>query len=589
MAVTDRRWITAGLSAAATCAVAVWAMLASWSVTAPYWWEEAPPRLVGIVVLVTGIAVWIRLPSPRVGRLIVLGSALYYVQFFRAADGFLFTFGFCMAYAWTAVAAHVLLTWPTGRLGDTIDRVFIAVAYPAAIGTQVVRYLVDRPRSPWALHVDQSGTLWGTIGSASAAVLFLVAIGLAVRRWLSSPVRYLPSGPVSVGIALAASVKFAEAVASVVSTSFFPRLALGWLFTVTTMILMPVLYLVTWLYRKFGHRRVIDLLLSLQDDVATLTDPLSLQRALSRTLGDSTLLVAYRQDSGGYVDVHGRPVTVEDSRPGRAITPLRRGEAIIAVIEHDAVLMERRELIDAALAAVGLAVENTRLYAVLQAQVEQIRASRLRLTQTAFEERQRIQRDLHDGAQQRFFVVLMLLDRAQRLLPTGPDFSADVHDSLHRAHAELTEALRGLRNLVQGIYPTDLAEHGLATAVSNLVDQAPTPVDFAITETRWARHIEMTAYFVISEALANAYKHADATSVRVDVASRDHCLVTTISDNGRGGVEHNGGLGLASLRNRVDAVGGTLAIHSPHGGGTTLTATFPQSATRQPIEKPEHL
>lgn len=579
---TGRRWITAGLGAVAASAVAAWATLVSWSVTAPSWWEEVPPRLVGVVVLVTGVMVWIRLPSPRIGQLIVFGSALYYVQFFRAADGALFAVGFWLAYAWAAVAAHVLLAWPSGRLSDTVNRVFVACSYVAAIGTQVIRYFVDDPQRPWALHVQQPGSLWGTIGSACAAVMFVGAVGLTVRRWLSSPVRRLPSGPVWAGIAIAASVKFAEAAASLVPTPFALRLTLGWLFTVTTMVVMPMLYLIDWLYRKFGHRRVVDLLLSLQDNVAVLTDPATLQYTLSRTLGDPSLIVAYRRADGGYVDVHGQPVTVDGNQPGRAVTELHRGGTLIAVIEHDVALQEHREVTDAAVAAAGLAIENTRLYATLHAQLEQIRDSRLRLTQTAFDERQRIQRDLHDGAQQRFFIVLMLLDRAQRMLADNQNPLGEAPETVHRAHTELTEALRSLRELIQGIYPTVLAEHGLATAVTNLVDQAPIPVDFTITGTRWARHIEMTAYFVISEALANVYKHAAATHVRVEVEVQDQRLVTTITDNGRGGAHHNEGLGLASLRNRVDAVGGTLTINSQPGTGTTLVAVIPHPDLHHP-------
>ncbi|MFE7720984.1 sensor histidine kinase [Nocardia rhizosphaerihabitans] len=580
--VHERRWLAAGLGVAAACVPAVWATVVSWSVMAPTWWEELPPRLVGVVVLVTGLMVWIRLPSPRTGQLIVLGGGLYYLQFFRAAEGVLFALGFCLAYLWTAVAAHVLLVWPSGRLGSTVDRGFIVCCYCAAVGTQVIRYFLDDPQRPWALHLQQPGSVWGTIGSTCAAGMFVVSIGLALRRWLSSPVRRLPSGPVWAGIAIAASVKFAEAAASLVPTPFALRLALGWLFTVATMVLMPALYLIGWLYRRFGHRRVVDLLLSLQDNVAALTDPASLQQTLRRTLGDPTLVVAYRHDSEGYVDVHGLPTEVDRAGPGRAVTEVRRSGAVIGVIEHDEVLSQHREVIDAAVAAVGLAIENTRLYVTLHAQLEQIRASRLRLTQTAFEERLRIQRDLHDGAQQRFFVVLMLLDRAQRMLAEDPNLTGELSATVRGAHGELTTALRSLRELIQGIYPTVLADHGLAAAIANLVDQAPIPVDFTVTSTRWARHIEMTAYFVVSEALANVYKHAAATHVRLEVGVRDQLLITTIIDNGRGGTRPTEGLGLASLQNRIEAVGGTLSVRSKVGQGTTVIAAIPHPDHHHP-------
>jgi hypothetical protein len=197
------------------------------------------------VVLVAGVVAWIRLPSPRIGQLIVLGSALYYVQFFRAANGALFVVGFWLAYSWAAVGVHVLLSWPGGRLTDTINRAFVACAYVVAIGTQMVRYFVDHPHPPWALHLQQPGSLWGTIGSVCGAVIGVAAVALAVRRWLSSPVRRRPAGPVWAGIVVAASFKIAEAVASLVPTPFALRLLLGWLFTLAAIVAVLALYLVS--------------------------------------------------------------------------------------------------------------------------------------------------------------------------------------------------------------------------------------------------------------------------------------------------------------------------------------------------------
>src|SRR5262249_2529394 len=157
---------------------------------------------------------------------------------------------------------HVLLAWPSGRLTDTVNRVFVGCAYVVAVGTQVVRYFVDHPRPPWALHLQQAGSVWGTIGSVCGAVIGVGAVALAVRGWLSSLAGRPPSGPVWVGIVTAASFKIAEAAASLIPTPFALRLALGWLFTITAIGVVPVLYLVRWLHVKFGHRRVVELLLS---------------------------------------------------------------------------------------------------------------------------------------------------------------------------------------------------------------------------------------------------------------------------------------------------------------------------------------
>jgi signal transduction histidine kinase len=555
-------------------------------VAAPSWWQEAPPRLAGAALLAGGVAAWIRQPSPRVGQLIVLGSALYYAQFFRAADGALFTAGFWLAYSWTAVATHVLLAWPTGRLTGTVSRVFVACGYVAAIGTQVIRYFVDHPRSPWALHLQEPGSMWGTIGTVCGVAMGAGALALAAHRWLSSPVRRPPSGPVWVGIMAAASFKIAEGAASIVPTPFALRLALGWLFTVTALAVVPAVALVRWLQLKFGYRRVVEVLLSLEKSLPDLADPTTVRQALSGALGDPTLTVAYRLADGEYVGIDGQPAAVGEGRPGRSVTPVRRRDTVIAVIEHDAALDEQRQVTEGMVAAAGLAIENARLYATMQAQLDQIRYSRLRLAQTAFDERQRIQRDLHDGAQQRFFTVLLLLDRAQQALASGQDPADQATQAVRRARAELTEALRTMRELTQGIYPAVLAEHGLPTAVANLIDRAPVPVHFTAAEARWPRHIEMTAYLVISEALANVYKHAAATHARIDVRDQDQRLVVSITDDGSGGARDNGGLGLASLRSRVDAVGGTLTIDSEPGKGTTLTAVIPHPDLYHPRRHP---
>jgi signal transduction histidine kinase len=256
------------------------------------------------------------------------------------------------------------------------------------------------------------------------------------------------------------------------------------------------------------------------------------------------------------------------------------------MIAHDAALDEQRRVVDGMVAAVGLAIEN---YATMQAQLDQIRYSRLRLSQTAFNERQRIQHDLHDGAQQRFYTVLLLLDRAKRALSSDqhPPLSHEAAEAVHRARAELTEALHALSDLTQGIYPTVLATDGLAAAVANLVVRATVPVRITATEDRWPEHIELTAYLVISEALANVYKHApDATLAHVDISVQDQRLVVSITDDGGGGARDNGGLGLASLHSRVDAVGGVLTIESDPGSGTTLTASIPHPDLYHPRQHP---
>lgn len=550
---------------AAVLAVASWTTAVSWSVASPLWWQEFPPRIVGVAVASVGVALWVRLPSPRVGMLMAAGSAAYYLQYLRATDGLLFAVGFCTAYVWMGFVGHVLLSWPDGRLYGWVDRTYVVCAYVLPLGTQVIRYLVDRPRPPWAIHLAHETTFWGAAGSAIALVMGVVAIVIVVRRWMVvSPARRVPSAGVWIWVGLVGSIKLAEAAATVLPAPPQVKITLAVLFTVAIILFSPVGWLVRRLYVRAMRLRVVNLMVDLERDFDTITDPPALQDALRRTLGDPTLRLAYALDDDSFVDVRGQPVAMAE-RPGRTLAHVRRRGKLLAVVEHDAVLREQKATTAAAIAAAGMAI-----YATMQGKLDELRLSRLHLAQTAFDERKRIQADLHDGAQQHFFRVLMLLDAARRgLVPTDEAG----HAAIDRAHRELTDALRGLRELVQGIYPAILLEHGLAAAVENLADRASLPVDVAISPERWPKHVEITAYFVISEALTNVYKHAGATRVRVAVHTVNGDLVTTVTDDGRGGAAV--GTGLRGLRTRVEAVGGRLDISSEGGKGTTVRATIP--------------
>ena len=574
-----QRWIPAVLCGVAALSFAAWTMAISWSVSSPVWWQAASARLVGVFVVVLGVVVWIRRPTPRMGQLIVFCGAVYHFQYLRVADGILFIIGFCLAYAWVGINAHIALAWPTGTLEGWVDRSYVFCFYLIATGTQIIRYLVDRPRPLRAMHIDQAHTTWTVVGSASGAAMGLLGIALLVHRWIgSTPVKRRPDGPVWIALAVAATAKIAEAIVNILAGPVAVTVTLDALFHLAVIVLIPVLYLIRWLHRKFAHQRVITLLLDLERNLESLADPAALQQALSRTLGDPTITLAYPLDNGEYVDIHGQLINVDRDVPGRAVTRVQRRGRLVGVIDHDMALHEQPKMTEAAVAAAGLAIENAHLYATLQAHLDQVRTSRLRLAQTAFDERQRIQRDLHDDAQQRFFTVLMLLDHTGRQLATGGDgIRAGVAATVQRAHAELTDAVRALRELIQGIYPAVLIEHGLSAAVENLADRAPLPVSVTVSIGRWPKHVEITAYFVISEALTNVYKHANATRATVHVREENQQLVAEITDDGRGGAHSGTGSGLTSLRHRVDAVGGSLAVHSEPDKGTTLVAVLPRS------------
>jgi len=215
---------------------------------------------------------------------------------------------------------------------------------------------------------------------------------------------------------------------------------------------------------------------------------------------------------------------------------------------------------------VALAVENAETR-------EELAASRARLVEAADEARRRIERDLHDGAQQRLVAAALELTLLEQRLDRDPAAARSV---LVRAREHLDHGLGELRDLARGIHPAVLTERGLEAAVVALVQRAPVPVDLEIeVRERLDAGIEAAAYFVVSEALTNVAKYAEAETVSVDVRSAGGSLLLTIADDGIGGAELGRGSGLRGLVDRVQAVGGTLDVRSPPGRGTRLSIQLP--------------
>jgi signal transduction histidine kinase len=213
-----------------------------------------------------------------------------------------------------------------------------------------------------------------------------------------------------------------------------------------------------------------------------------------------------------------------------------------------------------------LALQNERLAAQVRAQLEEVRASRSRIAEAADAERRRIERDLHDGAQQRLVALAMRLDQAREA--SGADALIDA------TTAELLAAIAEVRDLARGIHPTILSDAGLAAAVEALAERTPFPVALEVTEDRFPREVEV-AYYVVAEALTNVARHAHATEARVEARVERDRLVVTVVDNGRGGADPDAGSGLRGLADRLAVIGGELGVTSGPGAGTTLTATMP--------------
>jgi len=299
-------------------------------------------------------------------------------------------------------------------------------------------------------------------------------------------------------------------------------------------------------------------------------EPEQVVEALRSALGDPLLelrFVLYADEPP--VDERGRPVA-DHLDGGRESYVVERGGITLGQIVWLPRTEEQRRLLPSVVAAAGLAIEMARLRVELRHRLDEVEASRARIVTVADEERRRIERDLHDGAQQRLVSIGLALRHAQHQL--GPAEAA-ASRTLDDAIAQITQAIDELRELAQGLHPA--LEAGLRPALHELATRAPLPVDVVATAERFPSDVETAAYFVACEGLTNAVKHARAQRVVLRVARENGRCVVSVTDNGVGGARPHNGSGLTGLSDRVAARGGSLRIDSTTGHGTTLTVEFP--------------
>jgi signal transduction histidine kinase len=292
---------------------------------------------------------------------------------------------------------------------------------------------------------------------------------------------------------------------------------------------------------------------------------------LAESLGDRSVAIVYwLPDREAFVNEAGQRVELPEPGSGRAWTAVELDGRRVAAIVHDAALDTTSELVQAAAAASSLAIDNERLKADLRARVAELRVSRQRIVEAADDARRRIERDLHDGAQQQLLALALEL-RVLRSRVNGD--TVELVDGLAK---RLDVALGELRELARGIHPALLTQSGLGPAIGALAERSPAPVaaEVAVDE-RLPAPIESAAYFVVAEALTNVARYAKASRARVEVRRDDDELLVVVDDDGVGGVDVAGGSGLRGLQDRLAAVDGTLRIDSQPGSGTRLEARIP--------------
>jgi signal transduction histidine kinase len=539
-----------------------------------------------------GLLVWELRPESRTGILVTaipFALMLNDLNVVFRSSRLAVTVGWGASYLAAPLMAHVILTYPSGRLTSRLDRICVAAFYALATAYGLIFMLFYSPRSPFdeeiwscpSCAVPYTNVAWLNLIATNRAfdkallALALLALALLARKL----VRASPGGrPVLLPLAFAACFIVAEYSLQIAlyghSVDSWTHPTWFWI-TAAAPLSIPVALALGVLWGGGGRGPVADLVVTLER-----TPPGSVRDALAAALGDPSLeLALWLPERGTYVDADGREVTLPQAASGRAVTVLGTADAPVAALVHDPVLLERRGLLAAAGAAARLALENERLQAELRAQLAELRASRARIMGAGDKERRRLERDLHDGAQQR----LLSLGLALQLVRTelGPDANGAAM-LLSEAEAELAAALDELRQLAQGIHPAVLTEHGLGPALKTLAARSPLPVEIRrVPDERLSAPVEAAAYFVVSEALANACKHSHASAVSVSVASRNGSLVVEVEDDGVGGAAPRSGSGLAGLGDRVQALDGRLTIESEAGCGTNLRAELPPAVVAQ--------
>jgi signal transduction histidine kinase len=532
--------------------------------------------LVGWSFIGAGLVAWWRRPENRFGSLMTLVGFAWFLGALALSDTpEIFIVGAMLGPLPFAVLIHMLLAFPTGRVHGKWARRLAAIAYADVAVLLPIAILFVETRSGSDAGCDNcpANPLLisdSVVGKALLLVYGVVAIvglaGVAIvlwGRWRRAPRAqrrtlgplYLSGGATIVLTALV----FVADVASQTAANVINIVSVIVLATV------PFAFLAGLLRSRLARAGALSEIVTSTGDV---------RGALAAALGDPSLDLAYWLPARSrYVDREGHPVDLPEAGGRRAVTPIEHDGRPIAAIVHDSVLADDSDLVRAAGAAAALALENERLDAELAARVEELRTSRARIVEVGLAERRRLERDLHDGAQQRLVALRLQLRLARDQAGKDPQVAQEMLDGAMR---ELDEALAELRELARGIHPAVLADRGLEPALSALAGRSPLPVDVTGTPAeRLPAPVEAAAYFVVAEALTNVARYAQATHATVAVERRNGHAVVEVRDDGVGGADPGRGTGLTGLADRLAALDGRLEVVSPAGGGTVVRADIP--------------
>lgn len=544
-------------------------------------WDQATyiPILdlgIGWVLVGSGLVGAIARPSQPAGRLLVLAGFLWFVGTPAQADVYVIgDLAFAFQGYFDLVLILIVLSFP-GRWPARREERAVLVALGIVYVIRSIVRLVARSGDFTGSDLLDHDFAYALVAWADVAqaLLFTAAGVLIVRRWLASsaPMRRLIGPVAAAGAALALADTY---------RGYYPFTQLQLAPSIPDDIAQPLAWVLN-VIRAFVPLGILVGILRLQEtrsaiaqavaDVGDAPSSSTLRDSLARALRDPALRVlTWDEDGAGYRDENGQLLPLPLSSPLATVTPVDTAGRRLAVLVHDAALDQDPSLVAAGVAVTRLAIDNERLGLELGRQLEEVRASRARIVEAGDAERRRIERDLHDGVQQRLVALAMALRRAGSRTDVDPEAGR----ALQHGADEALVVVEEVRELARGIHPAILTEAGLRPALQALADRSPIPVDLDIDlgagvgDTAAA-----TAYYVASEALANVTKHAAATTIRLTARTAGGRLNLSVEDDGVGGADPTGS-GLRGLADRVAASGGTFTARPGAAGGTLVSAVVP--------------
>jgi signal transduction histidine kinase len=538
--------------------------------------------LIGLSFIGTGVFAWWRRPLNRFGVLMTaVGFAWFLAGLSNADDPTVFTVGAYLGPLYLVLVIHMVLAFPSGRLQTTAQRAIVLGSYIDAFVVTLPWFLLggdlsrgdrDAPRNALAIaHEPGVASVFDAASSLGAVVIAVAAILVLLRkRRVATPPQRRAQAPMlwtALVVMTLLGLLFLGDALGAPDAVLGPISLLGLL----GFAIVPFAFLLGLVRTRYSAAGAVGELI---ERLNTPDRQISLREALANALGDRSLqLVYWREWAGHYVTYEGQRYELPEPGAGRAVAEVERDGKLVGAIVYDAALRDDPSLVRAAAAAAALALENERLEAELRARVEELQTSRARLVDVSMFERRRLERDLHDGAQQRLVALSLQLGLAQRKLAGDPAGAGRLLDA---ARGELARALEELRELARGIHPAVLTDRGLEAALEALADRAPVPVDLeAMPTDRLPAAVEAAAYFVVAESLANVARYAHAQHASVRIARRNGYAVVEVRDDGVGGADPASGTGLRGLADRLAALDGRLEVHSPPGGGTVVRANIP--------------